>query len=169
MVTAHLAGALRDPRTGAPEPAEIAGVLLRHPDWRSRVVAALSLEHLGATEWIDDGHVLRAGHGNAWNLCTTSDPALAELAATCFRGTAAGPILLLDSPIWGIPRALEDAGVPTISYGAVGDHIMAARRDGHLDKVSLDRFHAEITAFAGLVDQLLVLPRTAPATALTHG
>jgi hypothetical protein len=68
-----------------------------------------------------------------------------------FEGTAAEPVAVVNARVAGLPYPLAAAGVPTVGYVAVGDFIMSAPPDGHLDKLSKTRLHGEVTAFARAV------------------
>lgn len=162
--TAHLVGGLTNPSTGQAELAETEGVLMRHPELLNKTVAGLGLEHLGVTEWLDDGQHFRATGRNAWNHCITSSKTLADIMLRSLHGTAAEPVMVVDGRIWGMPHPLAAAGIPTIGYGAVGDFIMSAPPDGHIGKLSKQRLHGEITAFARLLAEIDRLP----AEALRH-
>jgi hypothetical protein len=159
--TAHFASGLRDAASGKPALAEGEGVLERHPQIRDNAVLCVGVEHLGMTEWLEEGGRFHATGKNAWAHCITSQRKLAEVMLESFRGTDSHPVMVIDGKPVGLPHPLAAAGIPTVTYIHVGDHIMSAPPDGHLGKLSKRRLYGELQALARALARFDAMPREA--------
>jgi hypothetical protein len=105
----HMSG-----RTGIQDPR---GWILKHPDLVERTVAAVSIEHLGATEWIDDDEGYRAtGHNEIYGIWTTQGDMVDQVALPALVHSQLQRHSLLKPPVQITPgRALHWFGVPHVS------------------------------------------------------
>lgn len=131
----------------AAELPETHGFIHDHPDLVDRAVANLTLEHFGATEWLD----------NARGYYSTglAEPAeifhsLTSIAATGIDSLRAVNLrrTLLLRPIgtffFGVGAGLHAAGIPSLAYISAPNYLLALDgRDGHLDKFDADRMRQE--------------------------
>lgn len=144
-------------------------VIDNFPDLIKKTVAALTIEHLGTREWVDDpsgwqyyptGH-----HEPAWAYCplkAQADLILRSLSGTCDHPVAVINPVTVDDPLawhWlgeGVPLYL--AKIPTIAYIAVPNYLLAGQADGGLDKLDKRRMYSEIMAFAKVIHELDRMP-----------
>ncbi len=136
---------------------ETRGLLHRHPEMRRRAVASLTLEHLGAREWIDDdGGYHPTGRpeiGVAFHSLTGIRGSLqASLRESDLRRTVmlppAGP------RFFGVGADLHAAGIPSAAYITGPNYLLSDVPGGHLDKFDPHRMRAEITWAAALLNRL---------------
>jgi hypothetical protein len=143
-VTGHFARHAFEPGGITPTLAESEGLLLRRPDIIRRAVVAIGVEHLGATEWVEQGGAFVPTGRNEWTHCATSNHKLAEIIRASLEGTSCGPVVLVNGRIRGIPYPFHEEGIPTASYGASPRYLMSEAADAHLSKISPERVDAEL-------------------------
>ena len=145
-------------------------VIDHFPDIIKRTVAALTIEHLGTTEWVDDPsgyHYHPTGHHEpTWVYCPLE--AQADLFLQSLRGTRAQRAAVLNpvtgpNPLhwFGEGLALYLAGIPTIAYIALPNYLLAGPANGGIDKLDPARMYSEITAFAKAIHELDRMPASA--------
>ena len=105
--TAHYAaGAVADPVTGSGRRGGTGGVLTKWPDVAKRIVGQLSLEQMGAMEWVDlNGKFVPTGNvaSERW-ICT---PATEEASARMFMASTAG-----EDPKYSNAACVREQGAP---------------------------------------------------------
>ena len=123
------------------------GFIDAHPDLVARAVASLTIEHFGATEWLDSplfgyrptGQPEAAGIFHTGGLL---QPALASVKAVDLRRT------LLLRPLFGfffgVGHPLAHAGIPTLAYITGPEYLVAVAPDGHLGKFDKRRMRREL-------------------------
>jgi hypothetical protein len=129
------------------------------PELVQKAVASLSMEHLGATEWVDDPSTLfyHPTGKTEMNFAFCPSKVMADILSDSLKGTAAGRIALVDpetNHMLSMGNAVYHAGIPTISYISFMNYMQAIPPNGYIDKLNPTRMHEEILAFAGAIEQL---------------
>jgi hypothetical protein len=132
-----------------------------HPELIERADAAVVVEHLGATEWVDDGAVYRPTGNVEQAICMVSDrPALLEETIEALEAESLTNTLIATpfagQLFFGEGGAFHRVGVPTVGYIPLPNYLIAWGPNDHLDKFDADRMHAEVRALTGLVRRLMV-------------
>jgi hypothetical protein len=138
------------------------GFIDDHPELIARAAAALTIEHFGAREWLDDA---RGYHptgqieiGAIFHSQTgIVPPAIASLKSADLRRTE----LLRPAAVtfFGVGAALHEKGVPSVAFIAGPNCLLALEgTEGHLDKLDGRRFAREVRWSADLLDRLDRLP-----------
>lgn len=146
---------------------ESEGFLSDHPDLVARAAAAVTIEHFGATEWLDDA----AGYHPTGQV----EPTVAFHSPTGIRDIAIDTTRACDlrrfellRPIgqtfFGVGAALHRAGIPSVAYIGGPNYLLSDVPGGHLDKLDGRRMADELRWTADLLHRL----DRAPATQLRH-
>jgi hypothetical protein len=131
------------------------GFVRNHPDLVGRAAACVTVEHFGATEWLDDAHGYHpSGYNERGAIWHSQTPIVARaieaMRADDFRRTSAmrpaGDYMI------AVGGPLHKAGVPTLSYIA-GPNYLVALGD-HLDKLDPRLFRSELAWTADIVHRL---------------
>ena len=129
----HMSG-----RVGIEDPR---GWILKHPELIERAVGAVSIEHLGATEWVDDEHGLPT-HRRERDLRHLDDPGRrCSNRSRCRRSSNPGlqRHALLKPPVQITPgRAFHWLGVPHVSGIAGPTYLLNVTDNGEMDKFDAD-------------------------------
>lgn len=148
LTTGHFAG---------PWVPSIRGVIDKRPDLISHAVAALTVEHLGCLEWMDDasGHY-RATGKNEWAVAITPNKPLGEVFVDAEKGSRdrAAAVNPVAGGWLGEGSALSRAGIPTIGYIPQPNYLLAGPADGCLGKLSPELMHSQIEVFAKVLHGL---------------
>jgi hypothetical protein len=138
------------------------GFVKNHPDLIARAAASVTVEHFGATEWLDD---VRGYHptgynemGAIWHSQTPIiAPTIEAMRADNFVRTSA--LRPAGDYMIAVGGPLHKAGVPSLSYIA-GPNYLVALGD-HLDKLDPRLFRSELAWTADIVQRLDQLPAAA--------
>lgn len=132
------------------------------PDLVERAMCAICLEHLGAQEWADDPSTGAFGPTGRTELALTfaTDRTLGEAFVESLKAGGAGRVAVIAvSPQAFAPGlTIAGAGVPTLAYLPMPQHLLQQTPDGGLDRVDPDRLYAETRIFTDLVARLQALP-----------
>ena len=143
LTTGHFAG---------PWVPSIRGVIQKYPDVIAKAVAAITVEHLGCLEWMDDASMhYRATGKEEWSVAITPSKAMAGALLDALHGsgnTRTGVVNPVKGGFLGEGSALSRAGVPTIGYIPQPNYLLAGPADGCIDKLSAPVMHAQIQVFA---------------------
>jgi hypothetical protein len=129
----------------------IRGVIEKHPDVIGKAVAALTIEHLGCREWMDDAAFRYHATGkNEWSVAITPLESTGRLMVDALGGSPdrAAVVNPVDGGWLGEGSALSRAGIPTIGYIPQPHYLLAGPADGCIDKLSPELLHAQIQVFA---------------------
>jgi len=139
------------------------GFIDNHPDLIKRAAASVTVEHFGATEWLDNARGYYptglAEIGAAWHSQTgIAVPLVEAMKANAFeRTTALRPI---GDYMIAVGGPFHKAGVPTVSYIAGPNYLVDLAPDNHIDKLDTDRFAMELRWLADLTQRLDAIPKT---------
>ncbi|MGH9142812.1 MAG: hypothetical protein ACRD2I_16900, partial [Vicinamibacterales bacterium] len=145
LTTGHFAG---------PWVPSIRGVIEKHPDVIKRAVAAVTVEHLGCREWMDDASMRYAATGkNEWSVAITPDKTLGRALVEALQGSRdrAGVVNPVNGGWLGEGSSLSRAGIPTIGYIPQPNYLLAGPADGCIEKLSPELMHSQIQVFARLL------------------
>jgi hypothetical protein len=119
---------------------ELEGWMAAHPDLVERAAAAMTIEHLGCSEWLDGAE--KGFHATGENevfgvwvsqgkLFEATRDALVETG-----GAAMGRTALLRPPVqFGVGGAFQQAGVPQIGAIAGPEYLLTIKPNGDMDKL----------------------------------
>ena len=130
------------------------GFIDRHPDLVARAVASLTIEHLGASEWLDDA---RGYHPTGrpdmfviWHSQTgIAGPVVESMIANDLRHSRA--LRPAGDYMIAVGTAFNESGVPTVSSIVAPNYMVSWADNGHLDKFMPDRAAREVRWAADLV------------------
>jgi hypothetical protein len=145
LTTGHFAG---------PWVPSIRGVIEKHPDVIRRAVAAITVEHLGCREWMDDASMKYAATGkNEWSVAITPDKVMGRAVVDALKGSVdrAGVVNPANGGWLGEGSSLSRAGIPTIGYIPQPNYLLAGPADGCIEKLSPELMHGQIQVFAKLL------------------
>jgi hypothetical protein len=138
------------------------GFIDRHPDLVKRAAASLTIEHFGATEWIDD--LARGYHATGQIELGAIFHSQTPIAAVGIESVRAADLVRTEllRPIgdtfFGVGASLDTAGVPSIAFIAGPNCLLSFADGGHLDKFDGRRMHRELAWSADLVARLDKVP-----------
>ena len=145
LTTGHFAG---------PWVPSIRGVIEKHPDLIKRAIAAVTVEHLGCLEWMDDASMQYKATGkNEWSVAITPDKAMGHALTDALQGSRdrAGVVNPANGGWLGEGGSLSRAGIPTIGYIPQPNYLLAGPADGCIEKLSPELLHSQIQVFAKLL------------------
>lgn len=146
LTTGHFAG---------PWVPSIRGVITKYPDLIKKSVAAVTVEHLGCKEWMDDASLrYRATGENEWSVAITEKKSTGEAFVEALKGSASRKTAVVN-PVhggWlGEGASLTRAGIPTIGYIPQPNYLLAGPADGCIEKLSAELMHSQIQDFAKVI------------------
>lgn len=155
LTTGHFAG---------PWVPSIRGVIAKYPDLIKKAVAALTVEHLGCKEWMDDASFhYRATGENEWSVAITENKSTAEALLEALKDSASRRTAVVN-PVhggWlGEGASLARAGIPTIGYIPQPNYLLAGPADGCIEKLSAELLYSQIQDFAKVIHLLDIAPAT---------
>jgi hypothetical protein len=101
----------------------IRGVIEKHPDLIKKAVAALTVEHLGCLEWMDDAPMnYKATGKNEWSVAITPDKSMGNILVDALKGSR--------------------------GYIPQPNYLLAGPADGCIEKLSPELLHSQIEVFA---------------------
>jgi hypothetical protein len=134
------------------------GIIQKYPDLIKKSVAALTVEHLGCKEWMDDASLRYKATGeNEWAVAITDTAGVGNILVEALQGSANRKTAVVN-PVhggWlGEGGGLARAGVPTIGYIPQPNYLLAGPANGCIEKLSAERLHAEIEVFAKVIHKM---------------
>jgi hypothetical protein len=150
MTTGHFAG---------PWVPSIRGVIEKHPDLIEKAVAAVTVEHLGCREWLDDAAMhYRPSGKSEWSVAITPDEKMGAALLRALDGSRdrAAVVNPVNGGWLGEGSSLSRAGIPTIGYIPQPNYLLAGPADGCIDKLSPELMHSQIQVFAKLLHALML-------------
>lgn len=108
-----------------------------HPDLVKRAAAALTVEHLGCSEWIDtlDRGYHPTGDAELFGIWTTQGK-MFDLTRDTIRAHGIPKAALLRPPVqFGVGGAFQSSGVPQIGAIAGPEYLLTVSDNGDLDKL----------------------------------
>ncbi len=137
------------------------GIIAKYPDLIKKAVAAVTVEHLGCEEWMDDAAMRYRPTGkHEWSVAITPSKTMADLIVESLEGSQdrAGVVNPVNGGFLGEGSGLSRAGVPTIGYIPQPNYLLAGPADGCIEKLNADLMHSQIQMFAKLVHRIDATP-----------
>ena len=129
---------------------ELEGWMAAHPDLVDRAAAAMTIEHLGCSEWADtvEGGYHATGEHEVFGVWVSQGRLFEEVRdAVVATGDAMARTALLRPPVqFGVGGAFQDAGVPQIGAIAGPEYLLTIKPNGDMDKLD-ERLGAAQTAW----------------------
>jgi hypothetical protein len=140
------------------------GFVDRHPDLIARAAASLTVEHFGATEWLDDSRGYYptglAELGAIWHSQTPiAVPTVQTMIDDNFKRTSA--LRPAGDYMVAVGGPFHKAGVPTLSYIAGPNYLVALAPNDHIDKLDARLFQRELVWTVDILQRLDKLPKAA--------
>jgi hypothetical protein len=137
------------------------GFIDRHPDLVARAVASVTIEHLGASEWLDDARGFHpSGRPDMFVIWHSQDgiaaPVVESMIANDLRHSRA--LRPAGDYMIAVGTAFNESGVPTVSSIVAPNYMVSWADDGHLDKFLPRRAALEVRWAADLVTRLDSIP-----------
>jgi hypothetical protein len=152
-VTGHFSGG------GQPQ---TQGFITDHPDLIKRAAAAVTIEHFGASEWLDDARGYHPSGqielGAIFHSQTPIiQPAIESMQASDLRRSEL--LRPAGTTFFGVGASLHGAGVPSVAFIAGPNYLLAEQGTaGHLDKLDASRYAREVAWAADLLHRLDAIP-----------
>ena len=142
------------------------GFVDRHPDLIKRAAASVTVEHFGATEWLDDARGYHptglAEQGAIWHSQTAiAVPTVETMRADDFKRSSA--LRPAGDYMIAVGGPFHKAGVPSLSYIAGPNYLVALDPNDHLDKLDANMFRRELVWLVDILQRLDKLPKEALA------
>jgi hypothetical protein len=146
---------------------ETQGWIDDHPDLVDRAVAALTVEHLGCTEWDDtlDQGYHATGQAELFGIWTTQGPMFDLIKASVIKHDIPRAAMMRPPVQFGVGGAFQGAGVPQMGAIAGPEYLVTVSPNGDLDKLDEALAARQIAWLADLATQL----DTVDAAALRTG
>lgn len=116
---------------------ELEGWMAAHKDLVGRAAAALTIEHLGCTEWLDDldkGYHA-TGENELFGVWTTQGPLFDITKDATIKHNLVRTALLRPPVQFGVGGAFQSAGVPQIGAIAGPEYLLTVTPNGDMDKL----------------------------------
>jgi len=120
-------------------------------------VAALTVEHLGCREWMDDAAFnYRATGRNEWSIAITPLKSMGQIMVDALKGSLdrAAAVNPVNGGWLGEGGSLSRAGVPTIGYIPQPNYLLVGAADGCIGKLSPELLHSQIQVFAKVIHKI---------------
>jgi hypothetical protein len=131
-----------------------------HPDLVKRAAAALTVEHLGCTEWIDTiGNGYRpSGQPEMFAIWTTQGKMFSLTRDAVVSHRLARTTLMRPPAQFGVGAAFQSAGVPQIGAIAGPEYLLTVSPRGDLEKLDEHLAARQIACLADLARKLDPVP-----------
>jgi hypothetical protein len=137
----------------APNMPQTKGFIEDHPEIIARTVAAITLEHLGVTDWLDTlsaGYYQASPYEPGGAYCSTTEmlvPLIESIPEHQINNTA-----VLHGPVYfGIGGPFFEAGIPAIGYLTGPNYLVQIARGGVIEKLNAPLFARQVAWFADLI------------------
>jgi hypothetical protein len=138
------------------------GFIDRHPDLVKRAAASVTIEHLGASEWLDDARGYHPTGGPdmfvVWHSQTAgiAGPVVGSMRANDLVHSRA--LRPAGDYMIGVGTAFNESGVPTVSSIVAPNYMVSWADNGHLGKFMPARAAREVRWAADLVTRFDSIP-----------
>jgi hypothetical protein len=129
------------------------GWVAAHPDLVKRAVAAVTIEHLGCTEWIDDptkGYY-GTGENEIYGIWTSQGPTLDLAQSGVVKHDLARHLLLRGPVEFTVGAIFQQIGVPMVGGIAGPEYLLVVSNSGEIEKLNFDLAARQIGFYADMV------------------
>jgi hypothetical protein len=136
------------------------GWIKSHPDLVNRAAAALTIEHLGCTEWVDSAEAgyHATGEPEMFAIWTTQGRLFELTRDTIVKHNVPRAVLLRPPVQFGVGGAFQSAAVPQIGAIAGPEYLLTVAPNGDLDKLDERLAARQIAWIADLATELDRVP-----------
>jgi hypothetical protein len=138
---------------------ECAGWIRSHPDLKNRAAAAVTIEHLGATEWDD---IPGSGYGptgrNEFVLLSATGGAIARSMQALIGRYDLDRHVIKTGPGITVGSAFHQSGVPHAACITGPNYLLGIADNGHMDKLDAQLAARQTAMLAELVKQIDRIP-----------
>jgi hypothetical protein len=115
---------------------QLEGVIEKHEDIVRSAAAAITMEHLGCSEWIEtaDKGYHATGEAELLGIWTTQGKVFDIVKAQTVKHDVPRAALLRPPVQFGVGGAFQNAGVPQVGYLAGPYYLLRDSKDGDMDK-----------------------------------
>lgn len=151
LVTGHM----------APHMPQANGFIAEHPDLVAQAAAAITIEHLGASEWLDDA---RGYHASGLPEIAALFHSTTPIALPAIAAIRASKLqrLLLCRPIgvifFGVGAPFHLAGVPCLAYITGPHYLLAIEPDDGMARFDAQRMADEVALTLDLLHRIETIP-----------
>jgi len=165
------------------------GFIDRFPYLIRKAACAITIEHLGATEWLDDAQGYHATGRSEFAAAFQSETLISKIARESYEASPLTGVNLLrpifDTPVarilarenyltrtlrrifdtrwlpayFGVGAPLHQAGVPSIGYLTGPNYLVTISKDGEMSKFDQDRMRGETEWVIDTLHRLETVPR----------
>ncbi len=131
-----------------------------HPEIMKRAAAALTVEHLGCTEWDDklDGGYQPTGLPEAWAIWTTQGPMFDTTKAAVIAHNLPRTALMRPPGQFGVGGPFQAYGIPQVGAIAGPYYLITISDNGDMDKLDESLAASQIAFLADLATRLDPIP-----------
>jgi hypothetical protein len=136
------------------------GWMQAHPDILARTAAALTVEHLGCTEWIDTvgGGYQATGQPEIFFVWTTQGKMFELTRDAVLKHRPARTALMRPPAQFGVGSPYQTAGIPQIGAIAGPEYMLTISPNGDLDKLDEHLAARQIACIADLATSIDPVP-----------
>ncbi len=149
LTTGHFAG---------PWVPSIRGFVEKHPETMKKAVSALTIEHLGCMEWMDNAAFQYKPTGEIeWSVAISESKGVAEILVDALQGSGdrrTGVVNPVHGGWLGEGSALAKAGIPTIGYIPQPNYLLAGPANGCIEKLNSDLLYSQVQVFAKVIHKM---------------
>jgi len=136
----------------------IRGVIQKYPDTIKKAVAAITVEHLGCMEWLDNAQMQYKPTGEPeWSVAITEMQTPGKVLVEALQGSGDRKTAVVN-PVhggWlGEGGSLARAGIPTIGYIPQPNYLLAGPANGCIEKLDAALLHSQIEVFAKAIHKM---------------
>lgn len=136
-----------------------------HQDLVRRTASALTIEHLGATEWVDSeaGGYHATGRSDLLLFLTSQNPALVDCTRSAIQAQDLRRSVIIkavmNEGMFGVGAVLNAVGVPTVAFLGIPPYLLGSPRNGHIDKLDSHLMYRQIITCSDILAGLDATPR----------
>jgi hypothetical protein len=131
--------------------------ITQRPDIMSNAVAAITIEHLGAQQWLDDPTAQTYAYTGMpeYAFAQTQNSGMASTFLSALQGSIAEPTIVANPVAYfGLCEPINAAGVPVNGFLTGPSYLLTGSPNGEIDKVDFPLMYSQIEALTAQVRML---------------
>jgi hypothetical protein len=130
--------------------------LAQRPDIIDNAVASITIEHLGAQQWLDNAQGVYQYTGkNEYAFAQTQNTGMATSFLSALQGTIAEPTIVANPVAYfGLCEPIDAAGVPVNGFLTGPAYLLTGSPNGEIEKVDFRLMYSQIQALTTQVRML---------------